>query len=81
MHRRVCIISRAMLYNNMEEITSSAQDYIVVQAEENGVTIWGLTRGNATKFHIAQFTEVTSAMKIHGKAKVYTKHGVIEAGK
>lgn len=92
MHRRACIISRVVLYNNMEEITSSAQDYIVVQAEENGVTIWGLTRGNATKFHhtekldagevyIAQFTEVTSAMKIHGKAKVYTKHGVIEAGK
>ncbi|HIV02313.1 MAG TPA: trp RNA-binding attenuation protein MtrB [Candidatus Aphodoplasma excrementigallinarum] len=76
----------------MEEAVNSTQDYVVIQAEENGVTIWGLTRGSATKFHhtekldagevyIAQFTEVTSAMKIHGKAKVYTKHGVIEAGK
>ncbi|MBP3360145.1 MAG: trp RNA-binding attenuation protein MtrB [Clostridia bacterium] len=65
-------------------------DYIVIQALEDGVTIIGLTRGRDTKFHhterldageiyIAQFTEVTSAMKIRGKARIYTKHGVVEA--
>ncbi len=75
----------------MEEINTYGQDYIVVRAEENGVTIWGLTRGSATKFHhtekldagevyIAQFTETTSAIKIHGKAKLYTKHGVVDVG-
>jgi transcription attenuation protein (tryptophan RNA-binding attenuator protein) len=66
-------------------------DYIVVKAEENGVNIIGLTRGKDTKFHhtekldkgevyIAQFTENTSAMKIRGKASIYTKHGVVKAG-
>lgn len=76
----------------MEDMTNSTQEYVVVQALEDGVTIWGLTRGNATKFHhtekldkgevyIAQFTETTSAIKIHGSAKIYTKHGVIDAGK
>lgn len=67
-------------------------DYIVIKAEEDGVNIIGLTRGTDTRFHhteklgngevyIAQFTENTSAMKIKGKAKIYTKHGVVEAGK
>lgn len=66
-------------------------EYIVVKALENGVTISGLTRGKDTKFHhsekldrgevmIAQFTEITSAMKVRGRARIYTKHGVIEAG-
>ncbi|MDW7672925.1 MAG: trp RNA-binding attenuation protein MtrB [Bacillota bacterium] len=65
--------------------------YIVVKAMENGVTMIGLTRGKDTKFHhsekldkgeviIAQFTEHTSAIKIRGKAKIYTIHGEIEAG-
>ena len=56
-------------------------DYIIVKAEENGVTIIGLTRGQNTKFHhtekldrgevmLAQFTEHTSAIKIRGKAKI-----------
>lgn len=64
-------------------------DYIMVQALENGVTIIGLTRGFDTKFHhtekldkgevlIAQFTEHTSAIKIRGKAKVFTKLGITE---
>lgn len=63
-------------------------DYIVIKALENGVNIIGLTRGKDTKFHhtekldrgevyVAQFTEVTSAIKINGKAEVYTKHGKI----
>ncbi|MEN6461670.1 MAG: trp RNA-binding attenuation protein MtrB, partial [Syntrophomonas sp.] len=53
------------------------EDYIVVKALENGVTIIGLTRGRETKFHhtekldkgevmLLQFTEDTSAMKIRG---------------
>ena len=68
-----------------------ASDYIVLKALENGVTMIGLTRGKDTKFHhtekldkgevmIAQFTEYTSAIKIRGRAQVYTKHGIIECG-
>lgn len=66
------------------------EEYIMVQALENGVTIIGLTRGFDTKFHhtekldqgevlIAQFTEHTSAIKIRGKAKVFTKLGIAES--
>lgn len=63
-------------------------EYIVIKALENGVTIYGLTRGRDTKFHhsekldkgeiyIAQFTEHTSAMKIRGRAEILTKHGKV----
>lgn len=73
---------------NEKQITG---DYIVIKALENGVTIIGLTRGKDTKFHhtekldkgevmVAQFTEHTSAMKIRGKAEVYTKHGEVPTG-
>ncbi|HHU32785.1 MAG TPA: trp RNA-binding attenuation protein MtrB [Clostridia bacterium] len=69
----------------------NASDYIVLKALENGVTLIGLTRGKDTKFHhtekldkgevmIAQFTEYTSAIKIRGRAQVYTKHGIVECG-
>lgn len=65
--------------------------YIVVKALENGVTIIGLTRGTDTKFHhtekldkgevmVAQFTEHTSAMKIRGKAEIFTQHGQVNSG-
>ncbi len=65
---------------------SGMNDYIVIRALENGVTIIGLTRGKDTKFHhtekldagevyIAQFTEMTSAIKIKGRAEILTKHG------
>ncbi len=65
--------------------------YIVIKAEENGVTIIGLTRGRDTKFHhtekldkgevmIAQFTEVTSAIKIRGKARILSSYGEIKSG-
>lgn len=75
-----------------EHIESIAGDYIAVLALEDGVTIIGLTRGRDTRFHhtekldqgevmIFQFTEHTSAMKIRGKAEVFTKHGVIKTGK
>lgn len=74
-------------YKNEE----SVQDYIAVLAEEDGVNIIGITRGRDTKFHhtekldkgevyIAQFTENTSAIKVHGKSKIYTKMGIIQSG-
>ena len=67
-------------------------DYIVIKAIEDGVTIMGLTRGTSTRFHhtekldegevyIAQFTETTSALKVKGNSMIYTKHGEIKAGK
>ena len=60
-------------------------DYIAIKALEKGVNIIGLTSGKDTRFHhteildagevfVAQFTEMTSAMKIKGKAVIYTKH-------
>lgn len=67
------------------------QSYVMIQALENGVTIFGLTRGVDTKFHhtekldqgevlIAQFTSHTSAIKIRGKAKIFTSVGVTTSG-
>ena len=61
-------------------------EYIVVKALENGVNIIGLTSCKDTKFHhtekldkgevfLAQFTDVTTAIKINGAAEIYTKHG------
>lgn len=66
-------------------------DYIIVRAQENGVTIMGLTRGKETRFHhnekldngevmIFQFTQHTSAIKVRGKALIYSRHGIVEAG-
>lgn len=66
-------------------------EYFVIKALENGVQVIGLTRGSETRFHhaekldkgetmIVQFTEHTSAMKIRGKATLFTKHGVIPSG-
>ncbi|OCL25335.1 transcription attenuation protein (tryptophan RNA-binding attenuator protein) [Orenia metallireducens] len=67
-----------------------SEEYIVIKALEDGVTIIGLTRGQQTKFHhtekldagevmVAQFTEHTSAIKIRGKAELMTKHGSVES--
>lgn len=64
------------------------EDYIVIKALENGVNIIGLTSGRDTKLHhtekldkgevfVAQFTANTTAIKINGKAEVYTKHGKV----
>lgn len=72
-------------------MSAGEQEYIVVKAKDNGVTVIGLTRGQDTKFHhtekldkgevmIAQFTDTTSAVKIRGRATIMTKHGVVEAG-
>lgn len=66
-------------------------DYIVVKALEDGVTLFGLTRGDKTRIHhsekmdkgevmLVQFTELTSAMKIRGKAMIKTKYGDLFAG-
>lgn len=74
----------------MNEMTGASGDYVIICALEDGVNIIGLTRGRDTKFHhterldkgevyIAQFTEMTSAIKIHGKAKILTRYGEIES--
>jgi len=70
-------------------VTNTENELFVVKAKDNGVHVIGLTRGADTRFHhtekldkgevmIAQFTEHTSAVKIRGKATIYTRHGVIE---
>jgi transcription attenuation protein (tryptophan RNA-binding attenuator protein) len=67
------------------------EDYVVIKALEDGVTIIGLTRGQQTKFHhtekldagevmLAQFTEHTSAVKIRGRAEILTEHGEVQSG-
>lgn len=66
--------------------------YICVKALEKGMNVIGITRGEVTKIHhtekldcnevwIAQFTEHTSAMKVRGKADIYTPYGIIHCGK
>lgn len=75
----------------MTEKIGTDTSYVCVKALEKGVNIIGVTRGEVTKIHhtekldqgevlIAQFTENTSAMKIRGKAEIYTQFGVIRTG-
>ena len=65
--------------------------YIVVKALEDGVTIMGLTRGRDTRSHhserldhgevlVAQFTELTAAIKVRGKAQILTEVGEVQSG-
>ena len=65
--------------------------YIVVKALEDGVVIMGLTRGKDTRSHhserldegevlVAQFTELTAAIKVRGKAQILTDVGKLESG-
>ena len=65
--------------------------YVVVKALEDGVTIMGLTRGKDTRSHhserldsgevlIAQFTDLTAAIKVRGRAVILTDVGEIESG-
>ena len=65
--------------------------YVVVKALEDGVVIMGLTRGKDTRSHhserldagevlVAQFTALTAAIKIRGKAEVMTDVGKVESG-
>jgi transcription attenuation protein (tryptophan RNA-binding attenuator protein) len=74
-----------MEINNMQN-----NDYVVIKALDDGVSVIGLTRGTDTRFHhsekldqgevlIAQFTEHTSAIKIRGNAKILTCFGEIES--
>ena len=75
-----------------EESRSTMADYLVIKAEEDGVTVIGLTRGPETRFMhtekldegevwISQFTEHTSAVKVRGLSTIVTKHGVIKSGR
>jgi len=74
------------------ELTGEKQDYVIIKALADGVSIIGMTRGRDTRFHhtekldggevmIAQFTENTSAIKIRGKAQIVTAFGTVYAGK
>ncbi len=75
----------------MDERQFDSDEYIVIKALASPVQIIGLTRGDYTKPHhtenldkneviVMQFTEKTSAIKIRGKAEIYTKHGVVNSG-
>ncbi|WP_423798955.1 trp RNA-binding attenuation protein MtrB [Neobacillus sp. SAB-20_R2A] len=74
----------------MDNRQPQSSDYIVIKANDDGVSVIGLTRGTDTRFHhsekldkgevlIAQFTEHTSAIKIRGNAKILTQYGEIES--
>ena len=65
--------------------------YVVVRALEDGVIIMGLTRGRDTRSHhserldagevlVAQFTELTAAIKIRGRAEILTDVGRVNSG-
>jgi transcription attenuation protein (tryptophan RNA-binding attenuator protein) len=65
--------------------------YIVVKALEDGVVIMGLTRGRDTRSHhserldagevlIAQFTDITAAIKVRGRAEILTEVGTVDSG-
>lgn len=65
--------------------------YIVVKALEDGVIIMGLTRGRDTRSHhserldtgevlVAQFTELTAAIKVRGRAEILTEVGKLLSG-
>ena len=75
----------------MTEDEEASGRYIVVKAMEDGVVIMGLTRGKDTRSHhserldagevlVAQFTELTAAIKIRGRAEVLTDVGRLVAG-
>lgn len=75
----------------MEKGYAGNTPYLCIKALEKGVNVIGVTRGCDTKFHhtekldagevlIAQFTDNTSAMKIRGRAAIYTQFGVMTSG-
>jgi transcription attenuation protein (tryptophan RNA-binding attenuator protein) len=75
----------------VSEDEESTSRYIVVKALEDGVVIMGLTRGKDTRSHhserldtgevlIAQFTELTAAIKVRGRAEIMTDVGKVESG-
>ncbi len=65
--------------------------YVVVKALEDGVIIMGLTRGRDTRSHhserldagevlVAQFTDLTAAIKVRGRAEILTDVGKLTSG-
>ena len=75
----------------MSEEEQPTGHYIVVKALEDGVVIMGLTRGKDTRSHhserldagevlVAQFTELTAAIKVRGRAEIMTHVGKVESG-
>jgi len=76
---------------NVSEDEAPTGRYVVVKALEDGVVIMGLTRGKDTRSHhserldagevlIAQFTDLTAAIKVRGKAEIMTDVGRVESG-
>jgi len=76
----------------MEQNSVINSAYICVKSLEDGVNIIGMTRGRETRLQhteilnegevlVAQFTDNISAMKIRGKAIIYTANGEIHCGK
>jgi transcription attenuation protein (tryptophan RNA-binding attenuator protein) len=74
-----------------EDEGAASGRYVVVKALEDGVVIMGLTRGKDTRSHhserldagevmVAQFTELTAAIKIRGRAEILTDVGRVESG-
>src|ERR1700730_3635450 len=74
-----------------EEEGAATGRYVVVKALEDGVVIMGLTRGKDTRSHhserldagevlVAQFTELTAAIKIRGRAEILTDVGKVDSG-
>src|SRR5437867_11028102 len=85
------IVGVAMEGGMVTEDEEPSTRYIVVKAMEDGVVIMGLTRGKDTRSHhserldagevlVAQFTELTAAIKIRGKAEILTDVGKVESG-
>ena len=70
---------------------ASGGRYVVVKALEDGVIIMGLTRGRDTRSHhserldagevlVAQFTDLTAAIKVRGRAEILTDVGRVTSG-
>src|SRR6266576_312095 len=85
------MVGAAMEGGTVTEDEEASSRYIVVKALEDGVVIMGLTRGKDTRSHhserldagevlVAQFTELTAAIKIRGKAEILTDVGKVESG-
>lgn len=81
-----------MKEQNASGDSTVGNDYVVIKAHENGVTVTGVTRGAENRFlhteklddgevWIAQFTEHISAMKIRGEATILTKYGEVKSGR
>src|SRR5947209_10600858 len=92
---RLCGPSRSPMamagVGTVTEDEEASGRYIVVKALEDGVVIMGLTRGKDTRSHhserldagevlVAQFTELTAAIKIRGKAEIMTDVGKVTSG-